>query len=214
MSDANDSNDPNTIKQFLLLSGKPILIHTLNVFYSFDTGIELILVLPETYIVEWQKICDAHQFKVPHAVTTGGETRFHSVKNGLKLVNEEGVIAVHDGVRCLVSQETIQNTYEKAEEIGNAVPVIPVNESIRRTDGLENTSTLRSNYKLVQTPQCFRSEILKRAYLQDFDEAFTDDASVVEKGGEKINLVDGNRENIKITTPADLIIAEALMNLS
>lgn len=213
MSDATDSNDSNTLKQFLLLSGKPILIHTLNAFYSFDSGIELILVLPETHIGEWKKICDTYQFNVPHAVTAGGETRFHSVKNGLQSVNEEGVIAVHDGVRCLVSRETIQVTYETAEELGNAVPVIPVNESIRRTDGLENTSAQRSDYKLVQTPQCFHSEILKRAYLQEYNQVFTDDAGVVESCGEKINLVDGNRENIKITTPADLKIAEALINL-
>lgn len=199
-------------KQFVEINKKPILMHTIEAFYSFDRQINIIVVLPFPQIDFWKGLIKEHKFKVPHKIIQGGEERFYSVKNGLDLIKEEGIIAVHDGVRPLVSKQTIKNCYDIAIEKGNAIPAIDINDSVRKIGSQGNEIMNRNNLKLIQTPQIFKSESIKKAYLQDYQEIFTDDASVVENNGEKINLVDGNIENIKITMPIDLVIAEAIFN--
>ena len=198
-------------KQFIELQGKPILMHTIEKFKVAIPEINIVLVLSSNYSEQWKVLCDKHHFTIPYQITNGGETRFHSVKNGLALVPENCVVGVHDAARPLVSIQTILKAFETASEKGNASPAIPLTESIRIIENDTNKAVDRSNYLIVQTPQCFRSNLLKKAFLQEYQATFTDDASVVEALGEKINLIEGNRENIKITTHQDLIIAEALM---
>ena len=198
-------------KQFLLLAGKPVLMHTLEAFQKADPTTELILVLPAEHQVFWAELCAKHAFALKHQVATGGAVRFDSVRNGLKLIQEEGLIAVHDGVRPLVSPELINRCFAKALEKGAAIPVFELTESIRRIEGSRSYAEDRSRYRSVQTPQTFRSEMLRQAYEQPFQPVFTDDASVVEAAGYEIALVEGNRENIKITTPQDLLLAEQLV---
>ena len=204
----------STPKQFLKLSGKPILMHTLEKFKQTVPTIEIILALPENQFDFWEELCYKYEFvNTPHQIVKGGETRFHSVQNALNLIKEEGIIAIHDGVRPLVSPQTIETCFYEAEKSGNAIPVVDVVESLRHVSKQDKTNkaVARSCYKLVQTPQCFTSEIILKAYKQEFDISFTDDASVVEKLGETINLVEGNKENIKITTAEDLLIAESFI---
>ncbi len=198
-------------KQFIEIGGKPVLMHTIDAFKKFDSAIQIIVVLPAAQIEYWNNLCEKLEFGTDHNVINGGETRFHSVSNGLSLIKEPGIVGVHDGVRPFVSQETLHNSYTTAEESGNAVPVIDAFESVRQTDGKGNRSIDRTTIKLVQTPQVFRSEQLLKAYQTEFKTDFTDDASVTEAAGYSINLVEGNRENIKITTPFDLKIAEVLL---
>jgi 2-C-methyl-D-erythritol 4-phosphate cytidylyltransferase len=198
-------------KQFLELCGKPVLMHTISVFHDFDPESKIILVLPEDQLPFWKGLCLKHSFSLVHQVVSGGETRFHSVQNGLSQIDGEGIVFIHDGVRPLVSRETLGRCLETAQESGNAIPVLPVTESLRKLEGEQNISVDRSQYFSVQTPQTFRSNQILEAFQQDFDPAFTDDASVAEKAGFSIQMVEGNRENIKITTPTDLIIAEALL---
>ena len=200
-------------KQFLPVGGKPVLMHTLETFHSADDELRIILVLPAEQQSYWQELCDEHQFSVPHQIATGGETRFHSVGNGLALIPdaEESVVGVHDGVRPFVSKEVVLRCYEVAREQGAAIPVVPVVETLRQVLPEGDSLTVDRNlYRLVQTPQVFRVGILKEAYRQPYQPSFTDDASVVEALGHRITLVDGNRENVKITTPSDLIFAERL----
>jgi len=198
-------------KQFLLLAGKPVLMHTLEAFHKADATTELILVLPAEHQEFWAELCTKHAFTLDHQVATGGVVRFDSVRNGLKLIKEEGLIAVHDGVRPLVSPALIQRCFAKALEKGAAIPVFELTESIRRVEGPRSFAEDRSRYRSVQTPQTFRSEILRLAYEQPFQPVFTDDAAVAEAAGYEIALVEGNRENIKITTPQDLLLAEQLL---
>jgi len=198
-------------KQLLELCGKPILMHTIQVFHDFDPESRIILVLPEDQQQFWKELCMKHSFSIFHRVISGGKTRFHSVKNGLSQIDGEGIVFIHDGVRPLVSQETIEKCNQMAQKNGNAIPVLSVNESLRKQEGDQNISVDRSQYFSVQTPQTFRSGQILEAYKQDFDPAVTDDASVAEKAGFPIFMVEGNRENIKITTPIDLIVAEALL---
>jgi 2-C-methyl-D-erythritol 4-phosphate cytidylyltransferase len=198
-------------KQFLELCGKPVLMHTISVFHDFDPESKIILVLPEDQLPFWEGLCLKHSFSLVHQVVSGGKTRFHSVQNGLSQIDGEGIVFIHDGVRPLVSRETLGRCLETAQESGNAIPVLPVTESLRKLEGEQNISVDRSQYFSVQTPQTFRSDQILEAFQQDFDPAFTDDASVAEKAGFSIHMVEGNRENIKITTPTDLIIAEALL---
>jgi 2-C-methyl-D-erythritol 4-phosphate cytidylyltransferase len=198
-------------KQFLELCGKPILMHTIQLFFDFDPESELILVLPETQHEFWMELCLKYSFAIPHKVASGGKMRFHSVQNGLKLIQEEGIVFIHDGVRPLVSPKTLGRCFEMALKCGNAIPVLPVTESLRKLEGTQNVSVDRSLYLSVQTPQTFRSEQILESYRQAYEPGFTDDASVVEKAGFQIFMVEGNRENIKITTPTDLIIAEAFL---
>jgi 2-C-methyl-D-erythritol 4-phosphate cytidylyltransferase len=198
-------------KQFLELCGKPVLMHTIQVFHDFDPESSIIVVLPAEQQQFWKGLCLKHSFHLAHQVVSGGKTRFHSVKNGLSQITEEGVVFIHDGVRPLVSRETLDRCFETATKSGNAIPTLPVTESLRKQERDRNISVDRSQYFSVQTPQTFRSEQILEAFRQKFDPAFTDDASVAEKAGFSIRMVDGNRENIKITTPIDLIFAEAIL---
>ena len=198
-------------KQFLEIKGRPILMHTLEVFHNFDPEIQIVLVLPADQIDVWKSLCKKHAFTLTHTIECGGSTRFHSVKNGLTAVSIPSLVAVHDGVRPLVSVETISACFDAASEYGTAVPVIDAIDSIRKITENGSVSVNRSEYKFVQTPQVFDGELLIKAYRQEFSENFTDDASVVEAMGAKMHLVTGNRENIKITTEMDLILANQLM---
>ena len=201
-------------KQFLEIKGKPILMHTIEKFRKTFSDIKIILALPENQIDLWEELCSKYAFvNVPHHIVKGGKTRFHSVKNALALVKNESIVGIHDGVRPLVSETTIQACYIVAEQKGNAIPVVEVVDSLRfvsKQDGT-NKAVTRSCYKIVQTPQCFKSDIILKAYEQQYEDSFTDDASVIEKLGETINLVEGNRDNIKITTKEDLVLAEAMI---
>lgn len=198
-------------KQFIELNSKPILMHTIQKFVQAIPSIQIIVVLANTYKEQWIELCNKHNFSIPVQLIDGGETRFHSVKNGLTLVQNNCVVGIHDAARPLVSVQTIQKAFETAQKMGNASPAITIAESMRKVIGVDNKAVNRSDYVLVQTPQCFQSDLIKKAFLQNYQPSFTDDASVLEATGEKINLVEGNRENIKITTPHDLIVAEAMM---
>ncbi len=198
-------------KQFLELQGKPVLMCTIEKFTEAIPEINIVLVLAVNLKNQWEALCVKHGFKCHYQLAEGGETRFHSVKNGLELISEGCVVGVHDAARPLVNAQTIITAFETAEQKGNASPAIPLNESLRQIEGTSNKAVDRSNYFIIQTPQCFHSTLLKKAFLQEYRSAFTDDASVVEALGEKINLIEGNRENIKITTPQDLLIAEVLL---
>jgi 2-C-methyl-D-erythritol 4-phosphate cytidylyltransferase len=199
-------------KQFLPIGGYPVLMHTLEAFYTYNPSIHLILVLPISQQSYWRELCIKYHFSLPHDIADGGETRFHSVKNGLALV-DEGLVGVHDGVRPFVSQEVIVRCFDNAREKKAVIPVIGVVETVRHLTSYGSETVPRENYKLVQTPQVFDVLLLKRAYEQAYVDGFTDDASVVEAMGEQVFLVDGNRENIKITTPFDLKLAELLCSI-
>ena len=198
-------------KQFLLVGGIPVLMHTIRNFYDFDPSLQLILVLPETEIIYWNDLCNQYHFAVSHQVIAGGDTRFQSVKSGLSLALDCDLIAVHDGVRPLVSHETLARCFKCADENGTAIPVLPANESLREGSMNESVPVDRSRFYLVQTPQVFEASILKNSYNQTYIPEFTDDASVVEHTGTSVRLVFGNRENIKITFPEDLMIAEMFL---
>lgn len=199
-------------KQFLPIAGKPVLMRTLERFHAYSPQLGIILVLPQAQQGYWQELCEQYHFTLPHRIATGGETRFHSVKNGLDLIpdTERGMVGVHDGVRPFVSIDVIARLYDEARRSEAAIPVTPVVETLRHVGG---TTVPRSEYRLVQTPQTFDIQLLKTAYRQEYTNAFTDDASVVERLGHPIALVEGNRENIKITTPFDLAVAEAVLVL-
>jgi len=198
-------------KQFLKINDLPVLMHTLNTFHNFDASMKLILVLPEDQMAYWKELCNEHQFGIPHDITNGGATRFASVKNGLALVKTPALIGIHDGVRPFVSPNSLKRCYHHAKALGNAIPVLDAYESIRQVNDDSSIALDRSTIKLVQTPQVFHSDLLIRAYEQEYNPLFTDDASVVEANGFTIHLVAGNRENIKITTPFDLVLAEAFI---
>lgn len=198
-------------KQFLEIKGKPVLMHSMNRFFVFDENIKLIIVLPEHQIEYWNKLCVAHDYKVPHQIVIGGSERFYSVKNGLVLVPENALVAIHDAVRPLVSTNTIKTAFEAAAEKGSGIPAIALNDSIRQFEGENNFAVNRNNFKIIQTPQCFLSASILEAFKQEYKAEFTDDATVLESNGTMIYLTQGNVENIKITTPRDLVLAEALM---
>ena len=198
-------------KQFLPVCGKPVLMRTLEAFHAYDASMRLILVLPVSQQAYWKQLCEEYQFELVHEIANGGDTRFHSVKNGLALVEEDGLVGVHDGVRPFVSQEVITRCYEEAASLKAVIPVIGVVETVRHLIGEGSETVPRDQYKLVQTPQVFDVTLLHRAYQQEYTDLFTDDASVVEALGEKVYLVEGNRENIKLTTPFDLKLAEMLI---
>ncbi len=200
-------------KQFLPVNGKPVLMLTIETFHRFDPGMKIILVLPKEQQAYWNDLCTEYQFRIPYLLADGGDTRFHSVKNGLALADDDGLIGVHDGVRPFVSQEVISRCFDTANINKAAIPVIDVVETIRKISGEQSETVDRNSYKLVQTPQVFITSLLKKAYGQEYTPLFTDDASVVEAMGMKVTLVEGNRENIKITTPFDMIIAKALANV-
>lgn len=245
-----------TPKQFLLLDGRPVLMHSVERFSTFDPAIRIILVLPAEHHALWRQLCAQHSFALSHSVVAGGEERFHSVKAGLECVTSEtgratedhgrvnseigradgelgrvkaepglteaenrhvnvedfsGVlIAIHDGVRPLVSHDTIWRCFSDAEEFGNAVPFIEPADSVRMLEGDDSRPVQRSEVRLIQTPQVFRGSVIIKAYERSFDHSFTDDATVAEADGVKIHLTHGNRENLKITTPEDLAVASTL----
>lgn len=199
-------------KQFIEIAGLPVIMHTILKFEQFDPEIQIILVLPENQFDLWKQLCKKHNFSKSFKLAKGGETRFHSVKNGLKLIDEEGIVFIHDAVRPLVSVQTLQNCIDTTIGKGNALPVIPVTDSIRISENDHSFPADRSKIFLVQTPQTFQTSQIISAYNCVTHSGFTDDATVLESTGFEINLVEGNRENIKITTPADLIIAEAFLN--
>ena len=198
-------------KQFLTLNNTPILIHTLRNFYSFNRNFEMIVVMHHDYISFWKDLCLQFEDVPEHTVVAGGEERFHSVKNGIEAVSSDVEhIAIHDAVRPLVSHETLTRCFNALNEHNAVVPAIPINDSIREVHGVLNKSVDRSLYKRIQTPQCFESTMLKEAYSRPFSPLFTDDASVVEANDHSVFLVEGNLENIKITSPIDLIVGESL----
>lgn len=197
-------------KQFLELLGKPILMHTIEAFHFDD--IKIILVLPKTQIEFWKELVIQHQFSVPHEIVEGGEARFHSVKNGLESIKSStGLVAIHDGVRPLIKQAIISESYTAADRHGNAIVSIGLKDSIRSVSDSENRQEDRSKFRLIQTPQTFQLQLIKSAFEQPFNPIFTDDASVLEMAGHKINLIDGDYQNIKITTPEDLTVAQSLL---
>lgn len=198
-------------KQFLPIGGKPVLMHTLEVFRKYDAMLQIVLVLPREQQDFWKQLCREHGFTVDHTVTDGGETRFHSVKNGLQCVQAPGLVGVHDGVRPFVSVEVIRRCYDLAEQHKAVIPVIDVVETLRHLTAEGSETVSRNDFKLVQTPQVFDVDLLKQAYAQEFTPFFTDDASVVEAMGIPVYLAEGNRENIKITTPFDLKVGSALL---
>ena len=201
-------------KQFLPIGGKPVLMRTLERFREYSLALQIILVLPKAQQEYWKELCEKHNFTVAYQLADGGETRFHSVQHGLALIpdNAEGVVGVHDGVRPFPSIEVIRNCYETARTAKAVIPVIPVVETVRHLDNAPSSHTVpRGEYRLVQTPQTFDIQLLKAANRQSYNASFTDDASVVEAFGFDVTLVEGNRENIKITTPYDLKIAEVLI---
>ena len=223
-------------KQFLPIGGKPVLMRTLERFREYSEDLQIILVLPEAQQDYWQELCSQYDFQIEYQLANSGQTRFHSVQNGLALVPDdaEGVVGVHDGVRPFPSIEVIRNCYETARTAKAVIPVVPVvetlrklicngqngltrtnkeSETVREVRGKKDSVTVpRDEYRLVQTPQTFDIQLLKAANRQPYNDGFTDDASVVESYGHAITLVEGNRENIKITTPYDIVVAEAIIN--
>ena len=198
-------------KQFMPLLGEPILMHTIRAFYNYSAEIKLILVLPEDDFGLWNDLCVKHSFDIPLTTVQGGETRFQSVRNGLLLVPEESLVAIHDGVRPLVSSDIIGASFRLASVHGTAVTAVRLKDSIRMTDQDTTKAADRSKYRLIQTPQTFKSSLIKSAYKTKEESSMTDDASVAEHAGHLISLFEGSYENIKVTTPEDLVVAEALM---
>lgn len=201
-------------KQFLPLSGEPVLMHTLRRFRAYDADLQLIVVLPHDQQDHWRELCQKYHFDIEHQIVDGGQSRFESSRNGLAAIPDDaqGFVAIHDGVRPLVSTDTIARCFEAAEEDYAAIPVIPVTSTLRYVDSHGGgKNVLRSDYREVQTPQVFDIQLAKQAFRQPYQEAFTDDASVVESLGCQVTMVEGNVENIKLTTPFDLCVAEAVI---
>lgn len=199
-------------KQFLPVGGIPVLMRTIGRFREYSKSLNIILVLPKNQQDYWKRLCMKYHFEAVYQLADGGETRFHSVRNALKLIPDDacGIVGVHDGVRPFPALGMIRRCMETARTSGAVIPVTPVVETLRYIPG--NRNVLRSDYRLVQTPQCFDIQLLKRANRQPYDEHFTDDASIVEAIGQKVTMIEGNRENIKITTPFDMKIAEILVS--
>ncbi len=195
-------------KQFLPLAGKPLYYYATQVFLQIFSDIEVILVVSRTCPFRHEELTDCFEGRRQVRVVTGGATRFESVKNGLAAIGDEGLVFIHDAVRPFISKNFLMQLQEEAMLYGNAIPCIEVQDSLRKVQGAENVTVRRDEYRAIQTPQVFDAKHIKQAYEQPFGEAFTDDASVLEAAGYKINLVGGLRENIKITTPADLKYAE------
>ena len=198
-------------KQFLLIKNKPLLFYTIDIFLKAYDDLEIILVLPEDHISKGQEIIDAWFDSSRVSICAGGRTRFHSVQNGLSLINEESIIFVHDGVRCLLTKDLVERCYIEAKKSGSAIPVTTSKNSVRLLTEDGNVALDRNAVKLVQTPQTFHSKILLTAFKIDYKDKFTDEATVVETFGIKINLIEGEENNIKITTPGDMFIAEQII---
>lgn len=201
----------DTPKQFLVIGNKPILMHSLNAFHQYSSTVQIFLVLPEDHMPLWKNLVKDHSFNINHTLIIGGETRFESVKNGLNEITGEGLVAIHDGVRPFVSQEIIANCFISAENNGTGVAAITPKDSLREITKNGNINVDRASYKLMQTPQTFDISLIKKSYAEANSIGFTDDASVAEQAGHKITLVEGDYRNIKITTPEDIKIAQALL---
>ncbi len=200
-------------KQFIPLRGLPVLMRTVAAFHEYDPRLRIVVVLAKENHGRWQAMCGSHSFNIPHALADGGETRFHSVRNGLACIGGDGLIGVHDGVRPFASKELIARCYDAAQKHGSAVPALPPNDTVRMigSGGRASQTLDRSALRLVQTPQVFQARLLRDAYSSDYSPAFTDDASVVESSGHDVFLVEGERRNIKLTTQFDLLVAEAML---
>jgi 2-C-methyl-D-erythritol 4-phosphate cytidylyltransferase len=199
-------------KQFIEVNGKPLIIYTIEKFFAYNPVIQMCIVVHKDYLQHMNDLIKKYFADKTIVTTIGGDTRFHSVKKGLELIGSSGeVIGIHDAARPMVSVDTIKRCYETAAQKGNAIPVVNMNESLRVIENNSNKAVNRSNYKVVQTPQCFNAALIKKAFEQEYSNLFTDDASVLEKIGEKIFLTDGNTENIKITHDTDLILAQHLL---
>ena len=204
--------DSEIPKQFIRIEKFPVLMLTINRFYLYDNNITFIVGLPYNQHEFWKKLCNEFDFRIDHQIVEGGETRFHTVKNCLKHIKDHSLVAVHDGVRPFVSTKTIQRCFDLAEKKGTAIPVLSLTESIRLVKGEESKALNREEYKTIQTPEVFRSDIILQSYDTGYLSSFTDDASVIEKAGYKIYMTEGNIENIKITTPNDLKIARCYIS--
>lgn len=198
-------------KQFLMLGNKPVLMHTIENFYISDPQINILVVIPSAYHQYWEELCSSLKFEIPHQLIAGGEERFYSVKNGLDQVPENGLVAIHDGVRPLASPALINRCFETAAKHGSAIPVTGVSESLRQITSMHSIPVDRSQYRLVQTPQVFDTRLIKKGYSLPYHHAFTDDATVFEAAIGPVTLTEGEKSNIKITCPEDLVIAEALI---
>ena len=200
-------------KQFLLLNRKPVIMHTISAFFASPQKPEILVVLNKQHFGLWENLCEQYSFRIKHQLIAGGSTRFDSVKAALDLIEEEAIIAIHDAVRPLIDPEIIAEAFEMALQKGNAVVAVPSKDSVRlQTENGKSQSLKRNDVFLVQTPQTFQSNIIKKAYEQPYDEHFTDDASVAERNGEQINLLPGDQDNFKITFPTDLRVAEMILN--
>lgn len=199
-------------KQFLSLVGRPILMHTIEAFYNYSQEIEIIIVLPAEQFSFWDELCKKHDFRIVHRIVQGGASRWHSVKNGLDSINGQGIVAIHDGVRPLTPKDVINRSFEVAGDKGNAITAVSLKDSIRSIEKHGSIAEDREKFKLIQTPQTFDVDIIKEAYQGTKGrELFTDDASVLESTGGRIHLIEGSYINIKVTTPEDLVVAEALL---
>ncbi len=200
-----------TPKQFIGLCGKPVLFHTLEAFHRYSPSLPIVLVLPADDFATWKQLVVEHRFTIPVTMQSGGETRFQSVKRGLEKISGPGLVAIHDGVRPLVSEDIIGASFRLAAVHGTAIAAVRLKESLRMTDQDTTRAVDRSKFRLIQTPQTFDLDLIRRAYDQKEDPSLTDDASVAERAGHSISLFEGSYENIKITTPEDLVLAEALL---
>lgn len=203
-------------KQFMPIGGKPVLMYTIEQFLKYSPDINIIVVLPRNQQEFWNKLCEEHNFNIPHTIADGGESRFESSKNGLSLIldNEQGVVAFHDGVRPFVSIDVIERCFDAARDDYAAIPVMPVTDTLRYVDRGHGHNVERNNFRSVQTPQVFDISLAKQAFDQPYRPSFTDDATVIESLGCQVSMVEGNRENIKLTTPFDLQLAELLIHHS
>lgn len=201
-------------KQFMLLNGKPVLMHSIERFYNYDSSMSIVVVLPESEVKEWNKLISNQAFSIKHDIVIGGATRFESVQNGLSKITEHCIVAIHDGVRPLCSSMLINRCFEDAVKYSNAIPSIPVSDSIRIVEGEKNRIADRDSLRIIQTPQCFDSVMIKKAYLNNEAAQCTDDAGVFELDGNTVHLTQGERFNIKITVPEDLKIVEAILKIN
>lgn len=199
-------------KQFILVNNKPIILHTINKFIDYNKDIKLVIAMQKNYFDYWKTLCKTYGFNKKHQLIEAGKERYFTVKNALNdIPYSEGIVAIHDAVRPMVNIATIRQCYAKAKEKGNAIPIVPLTNSIRKITKTKNKSVERTNYVAVQTPQCFKISLIKEAYQQSYKKSFTDDASVYESFGGEIITVEGNSDNKKITTPLDIIIAKNLL---
>lgn len=200
-------------KQFIEIGNLPILMHSITAFYNYDNKINIVLALPKAHFEFWKNLCKKHDFKIKHKIVEGGETRFNSVQNALNSIENEGLVAIHDAVRPFITPDLISRCFDTAEKLGNAIPAIEIVESVREISDTSNKTIDRSKLRAIQTPQTFKTEIIKLAFEKANHNKFTDDASVLENIGEKINLIEGEKNNIKITTLQDLNFANYILNI-